>query len=138
VTASDFPRIVLCKADGTLYDLTGTALAAVPTFASFRSGASTNSTLVAAGARTIWDMSILNTTATQKFVKLYDKATAPVVGTDGVFENFGVAANSTLPILSIVGRRFLLGIGFGITGAAPWADTTATAVGDVFLHVNYS
>jgi hypothetical protein len=39
-------------------------------------------------------MSILNTTATQKFVKLYDKATAPVVGTDGVFENFGVAARS--------------------------------------------
>jgi hypothetical protein len=138
MSATVFPLHVLCKADGTIYDLSASALIAVPIFASFRSAASTNSTLVAAGGRTIWDMSILNTTASQKFVKLYDKATAPVVGTDGVFENIGVAANSTLPILSVVGRRFLLGIGFGITGAAPWADTTATAVGDVFLHINYS
>jgi hypothetical protein len=102
------------------------------------SAATTNSTLVLTGARNLIDMTISNDTATKVFVKLYNKATAPTVGTDVPFYVVMVPANTTIVYTNpyMYGMNFSLGLGFGITGLSADADTTAVAAG-VVVAVNY-
>ena len=40
----------------------------------------------------------VNTTASNKYLKLYNKATAPTVGTDTPFKTYLIPPNSTLAI----------------------------------------
>lgn len=94
------------------------------------SAATTNSTLVAAGKRRLDRIALTNVAVAAKFIKFYDKATAPTVGTDVPIATFGIPASGNLHLTGL--RVYtILGLGFAITGAAPDADTTATAVGDI-------
>jgi hypothetical protein len=78
-----------------------------------------------------------NTGATAAYVKLYNKATAPTVGTDVPAMILPIAAAvagvpgvALLPI-GYQGFRFALGLGIAVTGGAADADTTAVAAGQV-------
>lgn len=101
------------------------------------SAATTNSTNVRASAGTFFKVCLTNTTTAAKFLKLYDKATAPTVGTDTPVLTVVIPANTSangglLELNSAdMGVLFSLGIGYGITGLVADADTTATAAGDV-------
>jgi hypothetical protein len=71
------------------------------------------------------------------FVKLYNKATAPVLASDVPAMILpvpaavaGVPGVCTLPI-GFNGFRFALGLGIAITGAVGDTDTTAVAAGQV-------
>jgi hypothetical protein len=80
---------------------------------------------------------IANTTAAVKYVKFYDKATAPTVGTDTPAATIAAPASTTF-VLALANLPFRSGIGFGITGAAGDSDTTAVAAGDIILTLVYS
>jgi hypothetical protein len=101
------------------------------------SAANTNGALIIAGTSGLQAFYATNTGATPAFVKLYNKATAPTVGTDIPAMILaipaavsGVPGYKELPI-GFSGFRFLLGLGIAITGAVADNDTTAIAAGQV-------
>ena len=96
--------------------------------------ASTNSAVVKATAGTLYEITISNPTATAAYVKLYNKATAPTVGTDVPVMTISVPATSatTMPVaipFGQVGKRFATGIGIACTAAATATDTGASVAG---------
>lgn len=101
------------------------------------SAASTNSTNVKGSAGQIYGLSISNTNAAARFFKLYDKATAPTVGTDTPKRTIQIPANATVICAFPVGLSFASGIGFGATGAMADADATAIGAGDLSMDVDY-
>ena len=98
----------------------------------YLSATGTNSTLVWSGPAIVQWVVPINTTATQYFLKLYNKGTAPVCGTDPVVLSFPIPANSNgggaLP-LGLEGAQFPNGVGFCLTGAIADNDTTPGAAG---------
>ena len=101
------------------------------------SAASTNGQLVLTGSSGLQALFATNTGATPAYVKIYNKATAPTVGTDVPAMIVTVpAAVAGVPgekeiTPGFSGYRFALGLGLAITGAAADADTTAVAAGQV-------
>lgn len=101
------------------------------------SAATTNATSVKASAGQVYGWVLCNNAASAKFVKLYNKASAPTVGTDIPVMTIAVPANQTVLIELKNGIKFATGIALAITGAYADADTTATAAGDVVAHLLY-
>lgn len=95
------------------------------------SAATTNSTLVKGARGRVTGYVLTNTAASAKFVKFYNKASAPTVGTDVPVMTVAIPAGAAVEVQLGRGVEFPLGIGFGITGAAAVNDTTAVAAGDV-------
>lgn len=100
------------------------------------SAATTNDALILTGTSGLQAFYATNTGAAVAFVKLYNKATAPV-STDIPAMILpvpaavsGVPGVATLPI-GFSGFRFALGLGIRITGAVADADVTAVAAGQV-------
>lgn len=115
------------------------SLQALP--ASYLSAASTNATLISgAGQNVLKSVIAINTTATIYYLKLYNKASVPVCGTDvPVLRIPLLPANNTgggLSAISLDDMRFTLGIGFCLTGALADNDTTVAATG-IALNFGY-
>ena len=92
--------------------------------------ASTNSAVVKATAGMLYEITISNPTATAAYVKLYNKATAPTVGTDVPVFTQAVAAGATVALsFGQVGKRFATGIGIACTAAAAATDTGVSVAG---------
>lgn len=92
--------------------------------------ASTNATSVKASAGKLIAGAIVNTTAATIYFKLYNKASAPTVGTDVPVESYPIPAGGALYLTQAYdqwGSSFTTGIAFAITGAA--ADNDATNIG---------
>jgi hypothetical protein len=106
------------------------------------SAASTNGALVLTGTSGLAAFYATNNGAAVAYVKLYNKATAPTVGTD-VPEMIipvpaavgGVPGIATLP-MGFNGFRFALGLGIAITGGAADNDTTAVVAGQVKVKLS--
>ena len=99
--------------------------------------ASTNAASVKASAGNLVELTISNPTATPIYVKLYNKASAPTVGTDVPVLTVPVAANSTVPVaLGSQGKRFATGIAIAATGAIGATDTS-NAVAGVQINGTY-
>lgn len=100
--------------------------------------ATTNSTLIKATAGKLLGFILANTTAGILYVKYYDKATAPVIGTDVPILTIAIPANDT-KILSFSekGILFPLGLGFGTTALSTDADATAVAAGSLIIQTFY-
>ena len=116
--------------------ISGTVTITNPTGTTYNvvTAASTNSAVVKASAGTLYEITISNPTATAAYVKLYNKTTAPVVGTDVPVMTISVPATSatTMPVSLIfgqVGKRFATGIGIACTAAAAATDTGVSVVG---------
>lgn len=92
---------------------------------------STNSTNLKGSAGVVLGYSLYNNTASAKFFKFYDKATAPTVGTDTPAFTVIIPASGGANVEFSTGVPFSTGIGYGITGAVADTDTTNTAVDDV-------
>lgn len=102
------------------------------------SAASTNATSVKGSAGTVYNILATNTNASARFLKLYDKATAPTVGTDTpVFTALIPATNGIVNMSVPVGIAFANGIALAITGAVTLADTTAVGANDVSVNLTY-
>jgi hypothetical protein len=91
----------------------------------------TNATSVKASAGRVLGFTLTNTTASFKYVAMFDKATAPTVGTDVPKYKFGLPPNSTSIKTLEGGIGYSVGIAFAITGGLTDLDATNTAVNDV-------
>ena len=106
------------------------------------SAATTNGALIITGTSGLHAFYATNEGATAAFVKLYNKATAPTVGTDVPEMTIPIpAAVSGVPgvanfDIGFIGFRFALGLGIAITGAAIHTDTTAVAAGQVKVKLS--
>jgi hypothetical protein len=102
--------------------------------------ATTNSTLVKGSAGRVFKIRGYNAKAAVAYLKLYNKATAPTVGTDTPVVTIPLKASDMFDIdFAGLGLGFATGIGFGLTGAVADADTTALVAADVVgLNVFYA
>ncbi len=99
--------------------------------------ASTNAASVKASAGNLYEVTISNVTATALYVKFYNKASAPTVGTDVPILTIPAAANAIVNIpLGFVGKRFNVGIAIAATGAITAGDAT-NAVAGVQINATY-
>lgn len=110
---------------------------AEPDSTHYVSAASTNSTLVRAGPGKITGYFLGNSAATDAYVKLYDKATAPTVGTDVPKWTMRIPALSSANVGQMFPLAFTLGIGFGITTGVADSDTGAVGADEVSVNLNY-
>ena len=104
-----------------------------------KSAATTNATLVKASPGRIHMMNVANLTAAVKFLKLYNLAVAPTVGTSVPFMVIPIQANTTLPVVHTdIGIYCSIGISYAITGAVADADTTAVGANEVLINMIYA
>lgn len=104
--------------------------------------ATTNGALILTGTSGVSAFYATNEGASVAYVKLYNKATAPTVGTD-VPEMIipvpaaaaGVPGVAVLP-MGFHGFRFALGLGIAITRNAVFSDTTAVGAGEVKVKLS--
>jgi len=102
------------------------------------SAATTNGTNVKASAGTLYMLAASNSVASSRFIKFYNKASSPSVGTDTPVFTFLIPGNSSGDIaIPTIGLSFTTGISFAITGAVADADTTAIGASDVVLNIAY-
>ena len=128
---------------GTVTAVTGAGTPAVPATPYFvNSAATTNGALVLTGTSGLSALWASNIGATAAFVKLYNKATAPTVGTDVPEMIIPVpAAVAGVPGIAEISPgfnayRFPLGLGIAITGAVADSDTTAVTAGQVKVKLS--
>lgn len=111
---------------------------AAPTPLNLNSAATTNLTSVKNSAGTLYNLVARNTGAAAAYLKLYNKASAPVVATDVPVLVIEIAAGGLVPLsFGAVGHRFATGIALAITGAQADTDATAVAAGQVRVLGSY-
>jgi len=94
------------------------------------SDASTNARNVVATGCHVRRLTVINTTGTIYYLKLFDKATAPTVGTDTPVQNFPIPANILGAGISIeVDAGFAKGLGMALTGGIALLDNSVAAAG---------
>lgn len=105
------------------------------------SGASTNATNVKNAAGKVLMITASNTNAAARWLKLYNKASAPTVGTDTPVHTFIIPGNTAgtgtnIPVPS-VGLDFATGISFAITTGVADSDTGSVAANDIVVNLAY-
>lgn len=140
--AVDGQEIVMTFTPSQDYDLPPMAVQARPVRSAggFKPGnihrlvsaaASVNATLIRAGSGRLYRIRGYNNAAAVRFLKVYDKATAPSQ-TDTPILTLTLKAAEVFDFdLYDCGLDYSAGLGYRITGTAPDADTTALAAGDV-------
>lgn len=102
------------------------------------STATTNATNTKATAANIYEISLVNTSSSPKHFKLYNKASAPAVGTDVPIFIITIPANSEKSYeFGPFGKRLSLGFSWAITGAQAVSDATAVGAGEVIGSITY-
>lgn len=134
-TGNLLPAATLVAASGTVTANQGTL--ATGTAISVTTAATTNASVQKSTSCNLFEITASNPTATAAYLKFYNKATAPNVGTDVPVMTIPVAANSFVSYVpGGQGKRFTLGIGMAVTGAMVATDTTASVAG-VQVHGTY-
>lgn len=142
-TAMAQPQITTTPSGTQATTVTSTTIAAPAatiaglTVAKINSAATTNATSTKTSQARLLGWSLTNTSAATKYVRFYNKASAPTVGTDSPLfivalpptEN--VSHSNTQPI------TFAAGLAYAVTGAGTDLDATAVAVGDVIGSFYY-
>lgn len=97
------------------------------------SAADTNPTLVSAGPGRVFKLTGYNAKASVVYLKLYDKSSAPTVGTTVPRYVFPLKASDRFDIDfgEVAGIDFGAGIGFGLTTDAADNGTTAVSANDI-------
>jgi hypothetical protein len=109
-----------------------------PTVHTLNSAASTNATSVKVTAGRIYSISLSNQNAAERVFKLYQKASAPTVGTDIPVLVIPVAANSNRTVdFGPFGLQVATGIAYAVTGLITDADTTVITAGDFKVNLQY-
>src|SRR5574343_324856 len=105
------------------------------------SAATTNATSVKASAGQLYSIIAIGTTANIRYLKFYNKASAPTVGTDIPVLTIPIPGNTQgagLAIHFTVGTVFTTGIAFAITAGVGDADSAAVGAGDVVVNLTYA
>lgn len=106
------------------------------------SAATTNPTTVKAAAGTLKVINIGSLSTAPTYVKFFDKATAPTVGTDvpiwTILVPGGTTGAGNNPTLPNGGLVFNTGISFAITAGIADNDSTAVVASQVVLNLGFS
>jgi len=104
------------------------------------SAASTNATSLKASAGTLYTLTAFNLNAAVRYLKLYNKASSPTVGTDTPVATFAIPAATTGAGFTIsfpFGFDFGTGIAYATTTGAADSDTGAVAANEIFIVGTY-
>ena len=101
------------------------------------SAATTNAKLIKSGLSYVSVIDIGNNSGTAIYVKFYDMATAPTVGTSVPVHTFYIPASSARTITFPTCMEFAIGLAMAVTGASADADATAIAAG-VIVNVGFN
>lgn len=99
--------------------------------------ASTNPANVKATPAQVYSLHAFSIAAYPVYVKLYDKATPPTVGTDVPVMTIGVQAGVPRDIVMPGGETFTLGLAIAIVKGIADNDATAVALNDCVVDVVY-
>jgi len=103
------------------------------------SAATTNATSVSATANTLlYGYYISNTNAAVRYVKFYNKASAPTVGTDTPVLVLAIPASGAANVSFPAGINFTTGLAFATTTGAADSDTAAVAATEVIVNLVYA
>lgn len=102
------------------------------------SAASTNATAVKASASSVVGIDVYNSGAAVCFLKLYNKASAPVVGTDTPVKVIAIPPGAPREINRPLGEAFTVGLAYAITTGFADADTGAVTAGQVTGSIDYA
>lgn len=103
--------------------------------------ATTNANIVKASGGNLYSIVALGLTSTVRYLKLYNKATSPIVGTDIPVMTIPIPANTQGAGIAIpfsMGVNFPLGIGLAITATVADNNTTSIGAGDVIVNLTYA
>lgn len=93
--------------------------------------ASTNATSLKASSGQVYSIDVYNSAAYSVYLKLYNKASAPTVGTDTPVMTIPIASGGGYSKTWQTGFPFSTGIAYAITKAQADSDTTAVVAGDL-------
>ncbi len=104
------------------------------------STADTNLATIKASAGNLSALSVSNAHATNAaFVKLYNKASNPVLASDTPVRIHRIPPGATVDLsCGPFGTRFATGIALAITGAVGFTDTTAVGANDIIVNASYT
>lgn len=111
------------------------------TLSKLLSAATTNATSVKNAPGTLGMLIAVNVTATVYYLKLFNKASAPTVGSDAPVMTIPIPANSSGAGIALnfgVGLAFSVGIGLAITSGVADLDTGSCAANAVILTLGYA
>jgi hypothetical protein len=103
--------------------------------------ASTNANVVKASPGNLYSIVAIGLTNTVRYLKLYNKATTPSVGTDIPVMTIPIPANTQGAGIAIpfsMGVNFPLGIGIAITSGSADNNTGVILAGDVIVNLTYA
>ncbi|SEE51612.1 hypothetical protein [Bradyrhizobium lablabi] len=108
-----------------------TATANGATASRINAAASTNATSLKVSAGQLYTIDVFNAAAYNVFLKLYNKASAPTVGTDTPVMTIPVQAGGGYSKTWPMGLSFATGIAYAITKLQADSDTTVVVAGDL-------
>lgn len=150
ISSVQYPRVKPSwGADGSAVDTSVTAPLPIQVVGQAAGGASiyrkigaasTNAANIKGSAGTVYGITATNVNAAAVFLKLYNKATSPTVGTDTPVMTMLIPGATTGGgfVFSVPqGIAFATGISVAITGAVGDADTTAVSANEQLIHILY-
>ena len=102
-----------------------------------KAAASTNATSLKASAGQIYSIDVFNNAAYNVYLKLYNKASAPTVGTDTPVWTIPVAAGGGFSREFPRGKTFSIGIAYAITKLEADSDTTVVVADDLTGSIDW-
>ena len=108
-----------------------TATANGATASRVNAAATTNATSLKASAGQLYTIDVFNVAAYNVFLKLYNKASAPTVGTDTPVMTIPIQAGGGYSKTWPMGLPFATGIAYAITKLQADSDTTVLVAGDL-------
>jgi hypothetical protein len=103
--------------------------------------ASTNANVVKASGGNLYSIVAIGLTSSVRYLKFYNQATTPNVGTDVPVMTIPVPANTQgagIAIPFTIGVNFSLGIGIALTTTSADNGSTAIGAGDVIVNLTYA
>lgn len=97
----------------------------------------TNATSVKASAGKVYGIFVNNQNAAVRYLKLYNKASAPTVGTDTPVLVFAIPPAGNVNLYAKDGIYLSLGIAFALTTGAADNDTTAVTASEHIVNLLY-
>jgi len=101
------------------------------------SAASTNATSVKGSAGSISSIVVSNNNAAMAVFKLFNKASAPSVGSDSPIASIMIPPNGTVVFAQPIYMRMSTGIAYALTTGMAVADTGAVALSQCSVHITY-
>lgn len=122
--------------NGSTWDRTSKASAASRIVSSANSN---NATSAKASAGTVYNISGYNSNAAVRYLKLYNKASAPTVGTDTPILTLPLPPTAPFNFPFATGMYFGTGIAYGMVTGSADADNTSVGAADILgLNITYS